>query len=210
MKDLDSRYRMTSQNLLPKFGSDKNPFCNMPKTEPVRIESVKAQAGAAELPKAEPAPLVAGPLFEIKPKEFKPMIMISETKPVAAPSGKAELKPAEAAPSMVVPAGKSPVRPGNWLKKLNPFSYLPIRKSGERAIEVRPAKTHIQTELSLEKVTVMRNDLSDTDLAVVRTKPVELPKTPLPILQPMVVKSEPTTWGRLTSRIFGSEQTQIR
>ncbi|MDB6121927.1 MAG: hypothetical protein JWQ71_920 [Pedosphaera sp.] len=204
MKDMDSRYQMRSKNLLPKFGSGRNPFCNTPKAESAKAVVAEAPT-TPELPKTEPIVAVTSPLLESE--ELKAVESVEEIKPMAAPE-KTELKNVNAS----APTKKEPMQFGKWLKKLNLLSYLPIRKPGMKAIAVKPARTHVQTELSLEKVKVMRNDLSDTDLELVRAKKsAAQPKAPQPILQqPVMVKSEPTTWGRLTSRIFGSEQTLIR
>jgi hypothetical protein len=162
---------------------------------------------APELPKAEPISAATGPLFESKSEEIKPEETVKENKPMIQA---AKAKPDNTGATMTS-AKKGPMELGKWLKKLNLLSYLPVRKSGGKAIAVKPARTHVQAELSLEKVKVIRNDLSDTDLEIIRTRPVELPKATQPVSQqPVMVKSEPTTWGRLTSRIFGSEQTLIR
>jgi hypothetical protein len=52
----------------------------------------------------------------------------------------------------------------------------------------------IQSELSLDEVKVVRNDLSDADLEVVPAKPARrADAVPLP---------EANAWSRLTTRIF--------
>ena len=69
---------------------------------------------------------------------------------------------------------------------------------------VRPfAKPMIQAELSLEKVKVVRNDLSDTDLEIVRARP--------PASTVQVARNLPATagmpagaWNRITGRLFGA------
>ncbi len=64
VKDADSPYRMTTQNLLPKFGSAKNPFALTPKPEPPPYLPDPVPAPASESPSSEPAPLETIPLFE--------------------------------------------------------------------------------------------------------------------------------------------------
>ncbi len=63
----------------------------------------------------------------------------------------------------------------------------------------------LQGELSLDAVKVMRNDLSDSDLEVVRIKP----PTPAPAAKPAasdLPKATPTetTWSRVTGRFLGA------
>jgi hypothetical protein len=68
--------------------------------------------------------------------------------------------------------------------------------------------TPVQAELSLEKVQVVRNDLSDADLEIV---PAAVPVVPeqLPSLMAAAGKQEPdgNAWTRLTTRFFGAGTT---
>ena len=91
-------------------------------------------------------------------------------------------KPAAAAPAVpgaavksrtaLAPAVARPVRATNWAEKLNPFrAPQPTRLAPVLAV---------QTELSLEAVKVVHNDLADADIEVVPVKsrtaaPVEAP-----------------------------------
>src|SRR4051794_2713101 len=77
MRDMDSRYRMTSKNLLPKFGSDRNPFGKSLVTEPVSGEAARA-AVTPELPRTSPLVTPAVPLAEPEPKELN--VMTGENK----------------------------------------------------------------------------------------------------------------------------------
>jgi hypothetical protein len=69
----------------------------------------------------------------------------------------------------------------------------------------------VQTELSLEKVKVVRNDLNETDLEVIAARPA-------PKIDKNVVRSaceqrsaaEPTVLSRLTSRFFRQRPAQAR
>lgn len=88
---------------------------------------------------------------------------------------------------------------GTWLRKFNPFAYLPKRIAEKRAAKTR---TPVQAELSLEKVKVIRNDLSDADLELVSIRRSEKPKAAAAKLEPI----EPSGIGRLTARFFGTEQ----
>jgi hypothetical protein len=213
MKDIDSRYQMRSANLLPKFGSAKNPFVTVPKTESVKAELPESQKSVPAVSRVASVVRSTAPLTEREPKEERPAATVPEVTSEAVSLEKSELKNSEIAPATPISASsREPLPIGKWLKKLNPLAYLPLplRMPGRKS--VKPSYSHIQTELSLEKVRVVRNDLSETDLEVVRVraKAVDVFKAPAAQVQPVAMKSGPTTWGRLTSRIFGPQETQIR
>jgi hypothetical protein len=92
---------------------------------------------------------------------------------------------------------------------LNPLSLLPPRRGeGGRG---RPARKHVQTELTLEKVRVVRNDLSDADFEIVPGRLMGLPSGASPILSHAGSSAgEPGTWSRLTSKLMGAQHAEIR
>src|SRR6185312_12504505 len=97
----------------------------------------------------------AQPSLPVQPAKAEP-IPAKPTSPVASPA--------------VVPA-REPVPWGDWMKKLNPLKYLPTPKPTARhVLRAKVARTPVQAELSLEKVKVVRNDLSDTDLEIMAPK----------------------------------------
>lgn len=104
---------------------------------------------------------------------------------------------------------------GAWVKKLNPLTYLAARTQAAKPIRPRTDRPPVQTELSLERVKVVRNDLSDADLEVIPARPAKPAKVSLPAPQTARVREpvlagqvrEPTAWGRLSSRWFGAGQT---
>jgi hypothetical protein len=136
-----------------------------------------------------------------------------ETKTVAEPAKKIEAKPVAAAPASsaapTVPIAKQDKSGAlaGWLKKLNPLAHLPKRSPGGRSVKPRAARTAVQGELSLEKVRVIRNDLSDCDLEFVTPKTPASKGTAGTIL-PEKPRPGLATWGRLTSRVIGSVETQ--
>jgi hypothetical protein len=207
MKDTDSRYQMRAENLLPKFGSAKNPFLTVSKMESLKPELLDSEKPRPAAPEAAFVGLAAAPLVESGLKKEQSAAAVPE----AVVFEKAEPKKAEIAPATPAAApSRKPLPMRKWLKKLNVFAYLsPLMPGGKT---VKPVQTHIQTELSLEKVRVVRNDLSETDLEVVRvrTQAADVFKAPVVQVPPVVIKTTPTTWGRLTSRIFRPEETQIR
>lgn len=93
------------------------------------------------------------------------------------------------------------------VKKVNPVGFLRSLKRERKA--ARPA---VQTELSLDRVKVMRNDLSEADLEVVTapTQKASAPAAtpaPAPRLEPISAMEEATTLSRLTARFFGAGET---
>jgi hypothetical protein len=201
MSDADSRYHMRSKNRLPKFGSERNPFAHTTKPEfPKVVSAVSAPT------KIEPASIEPAALFEQKAEETK-LVNGNEAVPVAVPAEKIELKAAPVLMATPVTRKTNSTRMKDFFKKMNPLPHLGALKVGGKAKAHKPVRTHVQTELSLEKVKPMRNDLSDSDLEVVSPKRAQLPKGPQPYLKPLT-KTEPTTWNRLTSRFFG--HTEVR
>jgi hypothetical protein len=202
MQDNNSRYQMRTRNLLPKFGSAKNPFAAPPPS------SEPPGAGG----NSSPAKLETASLFEpASPKPAKP-VAVKESKtpprPAAAPAPPAKVEAKQAAkPAPVAPSGK-PTRVAGWVKKLNPLSLLPPwRGEGNRG---RPARKHVQTELTLEKVRVVRNDLSDMDFEIVPGRLMGLPSGASPILSHQPGSSVPGAWSRLTSKFMGTQHAEIR
>src|ERR1041384_3318945 len=135
LKNSGARYRMTDPGALPKFGAATNPFHSKSKAE------VNA-AGAAALGAAnDPAPAQAQTVSE--PKQDCEQSNSHENKTAPVPS-----------------AAPAPPQ-GRLTRKLRQLFEPRIRpaKSGVP----RFAKP-VQTELTLDNIRVVRNDLSDTDL----------------------------------------------
>jgi hypothetical protein len=206
MSDTNSRYRMRTRRALPKFGPAKNPFA----APTPGSETPGGSAGSS------PAKLETASLFEsdapqpVSPKPAKPAPAKQPKTPPPQPTDAAAPAKIEARPvtslAPLVPSRK-PSRSAGWLRKLNPLLLLPPwRADGGRS---RPARKAVQTELTLEKIRVVRNDLSDTDLEIVPGRLMGLPSGASPIL-PHNNPSELGAWSRLTSKFLGTQQTQIR
>lgn len=220
MKETVSPYRMRTANLLPKFGSPKNPFAPALKAEPVNPERTAAPAAPVPVSAAKPAPVKSEPvkmetisLFDAKPVESPAPVKVMEAQPMAIEPVKAEPAQTKLPNAVKTASARKRMPLAEWMKKVNPLQYLPAREQGaKKAIRSKGARTPVQAELSLEKVKVVRNDLSDTDLEIIPAKlakPAELPNVSGPAIQPMT-KTEPTTWNRMTSRVLGAGQTLIR
>ena len=153
VNETETRYRLTRQRLLPQFGPARNPFSNSGQSDPVQTEV------------ASP-----GDHRGNDPSEDKRGVPVLGGKPVAAVPGVAEDR------TMSASARGHRVAEALWLRAsalLDRFkarlSRLPVRASGKAARSAIPrfTKQPVQAELSMDKIKVVRNDLSDADLEVV-------------------------------------------
>jgi hypothetical protein len=87
-------------------------------------------------------------------------------------------------------------RERSWVKKLNPFSIW----RGSRPPTSQKSQLPLQAELSLDRVKVVHNDLSDADVEIVPIKSRTLPEEAEPILPPA---HGGDSWGRLSAKVFG-------
>jgi hypothetical protein len=208
MQDTNSRYRMRTRNLLPKFGSAKNPFAPESKAKsPAKsadTSDVKLETGSLFEPAApvaaKPAPCQEPPKAPVQPAKIIEPVVKLEAKAPAAPV---------AAPKPVVQAAK-PAKSGrwsDWFKRLKPGSLLPW-KWGEMGGRNRPARRAVQAELTLDQVRVVRNDLSDTDVVIVPGRLMGMPSGASPIL-PHPQREEPGAWNRLTTKFLGAQHAEI-
>ena len=176
LRDDGSRYRVDKQARLPKFISPKNPFT--PAGEPSKDQPV----GEARL-----------------------TVATAEARPVLATSraGRTELGNKISR----TPLG---ARAANWLgdwgKKLNPLPRRTAQNSPARSAAHGAPPTATQPELSLDRVQVVRNDLSETDFEVVTPTRSLRPGTQM--MSATAQKLEPVgaVWNRLTARFFGEDQ----
>jgi hypothetical protein len=84
-----------------------------------------------------------------------------------------------------------------WVSKLNPISIW----RGSPPPAPRNVQPPLQPELSLDRVKVVHNDLSDVDVEVVPIKSRTAPETVEPLLTPA---SGGDTWSRLGAKYFGA------
>lgn len=152
-------------------------------------ESYLPSYGVGNVPLTSPA----------KPQPAAKATTRIESQPVAAarPSWKRRAAAGFSALKMRLPGSR-------WMKRSNPFA---TRNEGGKTIAgsppANPPATPTQAELSLDKVRVMRNDLSDADVEVV-LKPVpgrtasgeSVSGAPDPL------NAKPWNW--LATKIFGS------
>jgi hypothetical protein len=97
---------------------------------------------------------------------------------------------------------------GKWIRKMNPVPRLAKRPGTIKSAVPRFAKSPVQSELSLDKVQVVRNDLSDADFEVVQAKtPVAISPGPTALTSQNKFEPAGGTWNRLRTRFFSVGQT---
>lgn len=170
VRDQPARFKMTQQNLLPKFGA--------------RAEGSPAadDAGVVEKMELMPAPVQPVAKAPVVPEEN----VVART----------EAGPAKAA--AFVEATKK-LRPfGSWSLFRNPF-----RKGETRKMVTAPA----QSELSLDLVRPVRNDLSEVDFELGRMPQPAAPPAETrtePIAVPAPAKRDAGLWQRVKTRLWGA------
>lgn len=234
MQENTSRYRMRAANLLPKFGSSKNPFSSSTGAvsgKPVQatLPEPVAVATASTEPVVQPQPPAVQnvstkgdtvkmdflPLFETKPVvpaepakivRARPAPELPITADAASKQSQLESQPAMTVPVVAACASKAKAF-GGWVKKLNPLKYLPIQELVPKK-QVRPksSRTPVQAELSLEKVKVVRNDLNDTDLDIIPVKVAATSDIKDNAIQPLM-RTEPDSHNRMRSGMVDAGQT---
>lgn len=187
ISDEPSRYKMTQQTLLPKFGS-------------VNATEVRAR-GLSETKNPVIAPAAAGKA------KAESATARNDRKQMNAvqPETDRKVAPANAAPKPAFPRGR-------WTLFRNPFAKAPKPEAATRA--------PVQSELLLDAVKPVRNDLSDSDLELVQAarrsaeveaqapSPAAVP-APAPVVMADAPEAEPVAsdgvvWNRIKNQFFGA------
>ena len=173
-KDPGTRYRMTGPRALPKFGSAQNPFRSKPKLEPSPLPGPLPSDGRGRRAQSEaPASASASCVGSVLPLG-SPIVQADPTVPQDEPK-RASCQPAGGSthrqrdPLPSDGRGKG----GGWLRRLAGMliSMLWWRRTAARNYPAPGlTKPLVQGDLSLDKVRVVRNDLSDADLEIVRVE----------------------------------------
>lgn len=123
----------------------------------------------------------------------------------AEPVPKAEVTPAKpgmasaGAKTQKLPLFPAPaLRKRTWAGKLNPLSLW----RGFRSAAPPKAQRPMQAELSLDRVKVVHNDLTDAEVEVVPIKSRTVSEPETPILPPAAAGD---SWSRLSAKIFGAK-----
>ena len=190
--DGDSRYRVTSQRLLPHFGARPNPFSSGDKAEPTPTAPCTP---AKHTLKPGPPPTRVAPA-SVAEQETAP----KSKRGIQTAIAKARLRVLVA----VLWRWAAALLNGCKAKLAALFARRRL-KTAKPAIP-RFSKAPVQTELSLDQIKVLRNDLSDADLEVV---PAKTPATPTAPVTPAVEKPAvaETTRGRVTERIVDASKS---
>jgi len=169
------RYRMGNPGMLPRFGSGRNPFLAGAKREG------SMQLTQPPEPRVEPHKPVLSPSATTTRQQRE-----GEGRADSAP-----VTPLVAAAQPTDKRKKKNISALNWSSTLLSIwqgwlesvkARLPPRSPKHARSDIsQAAKSLVQPELSLDKVRVVRNDLSDTDLEVV------------PVTAPMALKIETVT-----------------
>jgi len=194
LKDLESRYRLTTQRLLPQFGPTRNPFSSNGKSEPAQAEarvpgedvgkgSAEEGRGSTDSCGATPAALPSG----------------AQDRTASASAGGRRFKEALRL--------RAAALLGGCKGKLTGIIGRVRVKEAKPAIPRFP-KPPVQGELSLDKIKVMRNDLSDADLEVIAARVPTAPASFDPALQTdKEVGVAESRRGGATARLFGAGKT---
>ena len=195
MKATESRYRLTSQRLLPQFGAARNPFSSGGSSAPVPTEAHSPEDPGANGDSEERRgiPSSCGKSVADFPSAVQDRVVSTSA------SGQCR-KEALRLRAVALLTG--------WRAKVSRLLGRPRGKTAKPAIP-RFTKQPVQSELSLDKIKVVRNDLSDADLEVVAARQPVAPAIPAP-----GPRSEEgtavaqSTLGRVTTRIFGAGKPQ--
>jgi hypothetical protein len=176
MQNTEGRYEMRPRNLLPKFGSEKNPFSTA-KPEPLQAaatEKVRVETRVMVSVSMTPAEIAAARL-----KETRRLPAIQSIRPESEPAS-----------GLRVRARSAMERSAALIQKWNPWSAerRAVKAQAKPAIP-RFDKTPVQTELSLDRIKVIRNDLSEADVEVVPMK-ISVQSPAKPVVSPAVPAAE--------------------
>lgn len=182
--DMASRhgaYKVMEGNALPNFTGGKRPACSQRAPQANQRTLFDETSKPATAPIGE-APAVAAPA----PEPVKP----TPTSFLPSPFAQAAVKKDESTP-------KKRFLAGIWRK-----TVFVCKRWAQRVIFGRKGRLvtrpTVQTELALEKVTVMKNDLTEDDLEVVLVqRKVGRGEKPLARLSKMEMTGE--AWNRLTA-----------
>lgn len=187
----EPHYRMSDPKAMPKFGSAKNPFRSKPQRPAPTAETSRAVVASAAAPAPASSAGEAGrgthaastpalsPADGLRGAEVPVAVKRPEGRAPAAP----ETTPAPAAP-------KRARFQFGWLRQRSArlFSWLSrSRPAAAKAAVPRFDALPIQGELALDRIKVVRNDLSDADLEIV----TRAPATPKPGSASPAVKTQP-------------------
>lgn len=194
MRSNESPYRLTNQRLLPQFGSTRNPFQSNRKSEPAQREAGIAgnESGSAAS------------------RQESGSVNACCAARAALPGGAQD----RAASSNADGRGLTKALQQRAAALLGECKRKVAGIFGRRRVKAaKPAiprftKPAVQGELSLDKIKVVRNDLSDADLEVVPAKVASAPATAAPALRiEDKIGAKEARCRKATAELFGAGQT---
>ncbi len=191
-RSLVGRYQLLNPRAMPKFESAKNPFRS----------SIRSNTPEALGRSSEPDPVPAA-----KNGTPEPLAPPSAHAPEPVRGSKTSWWTGKfsAAATWFLPrrrAVEAQTQPSNIAQQRssNPGGLFPWRRSNAtRSVGPRPGKSMVQSELSLETVKVVRNDLTDSDLEIVASNKVAAP---------IAEKARPRTSAQTIPTVPGSAQPE--
>ncbi len=190
----ESRYRLTNQRLLPRFGPTRNPFQSNHPSEPAPVAAqVSGDKGGSGPFRQESANVNTGCVT--------PATVPGPAQERAASSnadGRSFLKALRVTATALL---------GDYKSRLTAI-FGRGRVQGPKLAIPRFAKPAVQGELSLDRIIVVRNDLSDADLEVVPAKAVSAPATAAPALRTEdTIGAKEARSRKGTAELLGAGQT---
>ena len=152
-------YRVSHERLLPQFGPVKNPFCTTDQLDRPQTETGRRTARPLAVSQPQVAAVTALPAQE--PAGAAPPI-----------TSKMPVLPVGSKPGSHASAFRSRAAAlrTEWAGKLGALFSGPKSKPARVKLPGAP-RLQVQGELALDKIKVVRNDLSDADLEVVPARP---------------------------------------
>jgi hypothetical protein len=205
LKKSERRFHVTRQRLLPKFVSGRNPFGKSAQ-EPQQTAKTQRREEVADRsqrqPIQEPVSAALEPQAAAKNNNIVSIPASPERTGLSAPSGNPTTSPQQRGSSVNALAGRLGRLAGRMRKLLiwrgTQSARLPIPRFNKQLV---------QGELSLDRVRVVRNDLSDTDLEIVRSAPQKGASEPSRAKEKeQSAAPQPATSG-LVRRLFAAGKT---
>ena len=209
----ETRYHLSRPGALPTFGAKKNPFRVTTRPEAAQAAAIVPASSASstgEMPvhvteaagslataEEELPPSAGGPPVSVEPARAE-VAEAANTKPLATGTDGAR---EDACPSGEKARNAEPSGSHSFARysgKLKSLLKLGRPGAAERTVP-RFAKHMVQSELSLDRVRVVRNDLSDSDVEIVPVKPIAAA-----VQEPSSEKTSENTWEKVAGRLFGA------
>jgi hypothetical protein len=192
--EAEGRYRLTTQRLLPHFGSPINPFRGRGESDPAQTEDALSRTLEETATPARPLSSGGKQSLELG-QPAAPQRPGRTVRPSTVSSGR----------SFLWAIGmKVTVTLGAWTSRFRGMFERPRAETTSSALP-RFTKQPVQGELSLDRITVVRNDLSEADLEVIPARVVQAqPSGALDLPAEPQARIPDSSWGRMKTRMFGA------